>query len=1047
MPDLGPLLRNNKILAAIDSLEGLNDPIETKPSAPARLHVESGGASLNVFNQTFTGSGSAGASAVMLGKSEIDIFGTGVKTRLGDDNTGKLEFFASFGLETSQSFLNNGKGVSVSGSLGAAGHVRYTHYRPLKRELTRLQALRSLAKSSCLPHHLDLSKNLQVGEVHRLDAKLDLDFGLEAKFGYEFAGDTALELAGDISTPLKFDIEAALKASLGLSMFEHMTLTVARAGQLDPENDWIRLRLQRQNERKLSFGATFALDLEYDFGHGLLQLFEEALDQVPIPRLVTMASEVTSRLATEDWKTVKSQLGDTVTDTITDYLDDTGWRELAASNDKIKKLIRTSREIVKAYDGLDDRVASLWDRFLTEANLEQNSKIRKRLAELSKLPDADLALSELLAGKGSKWLLALEILSGRSLEQMVLAGDLQDEVQRVAVLAQQALDFIDGTPQNVLDDIQDFAERTGIEKAIETLRGFQNVEALQATVSARVQDVAERIAGKALDQIDAADFRKIQKFAGRVLEWIPDPHTEGTKAHKLVRDLKKHLEEVRVEYGLSISLEIERVTRKTALLDIELNPRNTKKFKKLRHSLSEAVRFGDARGAYEQLAGAVDLVETEDPDVSDQQEADLKDVPFLLRESAFTSERIRSTAVSIVFDLVGLGKVFHGKSSAFTRRTEQKTIRVVDRLVTEPSKLKSPRHKDPERFHRAARYAAGFQRGSRAGDLTAETALWLVSEDQGSGLKLNKPYNLGDSKRFLRASLSLESPGKKNELEAITVLLHQLGYEAVTASGGTAGDTELDLEGFIVDPSRLIGKQTRFTIDLQFPIASLRAFLKLEKDETAWNRAFINAAHRWAAEGFVSPETHGLSHFGSNGEVLQEIYKSNLFLDHWHSVGGFFGSGEVMDAKRFKVKVRNKVDGIEIGRQGKPKPLTGFLISTMTRRKQGYDAIKDLAQESLKARNDKAYSQLSRQFVRTANRSIVRTMRWPNPSFSLWLWISGLVFTDPTALEKARGLATLRWRDSANDHEGEPKWQGPAVWTVDGIPPTFVPSVFPIQDA
>jgi hypothetical protein len=983
-------------------------------------------------------SGELFARARFLGEKPLDDpYGTGTPVELaGSGNLGLLELGADFGVDLPKGEDDASQRLKVSGS--ASGDVRYRHYLRCKPGDEVGKALRDLVTGSRLPNLLNLAELPAPDEVHRLDTKLAFDVGLAAEAGYKTAGEWAVRFAGGLSAPFVFDAKATFKASLGLSIVDRMVLAVGRADLIDP--DTVRIRLQRAQERKLSFGATFMLDLHYDFGTGLAHLFEEMVDQVAVPRLVRTAREVTDLLASGDWDEVREKLTGEVAEVLDDLLDaaageltggDEDWRTWLAGDEKLQGLQQRLRQVVDAYDGLEAEIQGLWERLLSAAELGQGSKFRSWLEDAARLASPDFELEDLLSGEARNWVDAIEALSGVSLEEMVSGGAWKQTVQETGEQAERALKALDAVPPKALKLIQDFAKETGIERTVEVLRGLDSPEALQQTVSRRIQRLAERMVGKAVAEIDADDLEAIQAWAGKVQAALAAPA-------ELKKEIKGRLEQLELDYSLSISFEIERVSRTTSLLDVEVSGHEA--HRRLRRKLGNALGRGDAAALLETLVsgGGVADPDADDPE-EDAHEAD-ESPPFRIRECAFTSERIRTSAQTVVFNLIGCGRLVKSNERGITRRLEQSVVRIEDA--------------GGGSYVRRGRYSAGFQRGERitastkdpSGErtvtLSTEASIWLVTEEKGGGLDLEKKYDADvsgpDVERSLRLSFVWDDASiTKREVTGLSKILSDLGFQPVSP--------DVTLLEDVLKP----GHELRFALEIRFPEQAVGEWLAglKEKDQDSWNLAFLNASYRWAAENFV--ERGDVVANLSLGEMLTLLFQSPQFRKEWLSAPDNFFT--LLPA--IKVKTGGGTGPtvtVPLRPLGSGLTQAGALVYwILVKRGRGFAAVEPLAdawQAALAQRTPKAYRKLSGQFVRAWKKASVHTMRWPNSTFCLWLWIAGLNVVAPKLLQEARGLATLRWRTSAAQPDAP--WSEPEFWTLpSGIPNLLARKVLPIKDA
>lgn len=1044
---LGPVFGTQELELLVDA-KALADrtvaagAIEDLPA----LDRQVSGGQIQILDRHFAAQGTLHAQVSFLGQgARVDAFGDGLQAPLAKDgNPGLLDVGASFGLSTDASAKS--AGFTLSASAGASGSFRYRHYLPVAQGTQLPEALVDLVTGSRLPLLIDLGELPQPGEVHRLDTTLGLDLGLDFQAGHDTQQSVTLDFAEGLSVPFKFDVAATVKAALGLSLRDRMVIAVGRAGLL--EGDGVRIRIQRENERKLSFGTTFALDLHYDLGTGLAQLFEEAVDQVPVPRLVRTAEEVTAQVAAGNWDALRARATGEVAEVLDDLLNqvsgvvtgDPDWRDWLAKDDRVAELTGFLSEVVTFYDGLDARVQGLWDRLLAKADLGQGSKVRTWLQEVAKLSAPGFDLEDLLSGEARQWVDAVEALTGRSLEEMVAGGEVKSTLTEAGDLASEALDVLTDTPSDVLAKIRAFAQATGIEQTVSVLRELDSPQKLQGTVSTRIQALAARLVGKAVDEIDPADLAKVQAWAAKVEEYLPDPTRPGTKAHELAQRIEKRLEELKLDYGLSIAFEMERVSRTTSLLDVELSGDDSRR--SFRRNVGESLHGGEIRDVLEVLASGSGLVDAErkgaGADADDADEAP----DFLLRECAFTSEQIRSSALTVVFDLAGLGRMVSGKETATTRRIEQATVRVQDRRRAD----RSVKPKAADRFVRTGRYAAGFQRAERTKALATESSIWLVCEERGQGLDLDAGYGAAQGDPGIRRSLRLaftweDTSAAENEIGALTKLLSDLGFQPAS--------------GEALSPRQILqrGQSVRFGFSIELDQGAVTQWLaKLSADEASWNLAFLNASYRWLAERFVTrPRLKDADSWNTwdLGLVLSTFLRTGEFRDHWLSAPDDFFQ-EVPNIHVEGAGTGGWPVNVEVGPLQDPTEVTGPLAWILIKRGRGLRAVEPLHKawrKALKVRTPAAYRELSKQFVRTFKKASVHTLRWPNSMFCTWLWVAGLNVVAPELLGSARGLASLRWRTSAAEG-ADATWSEPEFWTLpDGVPNLLARKVLPIQDA
>ncbi len=1036
---LGKLFDDPKLRLRMRQLARLEEPVGLEPLAdlPGLEHKASG-ARLNVLEQSFETGGEMTARVELLGAdARPDPFGTGLEAPLretGDGtNPGLLSMDASFDLKT-EAGAGSGE-TRLSARAGASGSLRYRHYLPLAPDRKLGNALGSLVGRSRLPNLLDAERLPARGEVHALEAKLRLDLAASGQVGAQVDQDLVSTLSGELSRPFEFNAEASLRAALGLSLYDRISLVVGRAHQ--QRDGWVRIRVHRTDERRLSLTATFALDLEYDFGTGLAQLFEEMLDQAPVPRLVRTAETITATLETGDWEAVRERLTGEMEEVLDELVseglelatgEDRDWREWLADDPRIGRIVDFAREVVELADSLDPRVRSLWERLVSKADLGPGSKVREWLSTLAEIDRRDLAPEDLLGGEAAELIGAVEAITGRSIEEIVLDAHpaFEQTLRDVAGAASETLDLLTDTPGEVLGAVRAFAERTGIARTVDRLRRLDSKDKLEGEVSGRLRRLAGRLVDKGWQRLTKSDLDRIRAWAERVHDWLPDPTAPGTKAHELAERIRSELRKVRMDYGLSIGLEIERVSRSKALLDVEIDHR--KDALALRRKVAVALRTGRLQGVLEVLAEAGEVIEP--PDGAIDRGDPPPSPPYLLRECVFTSERIRSEALGIGFSLVGLGLNVKIKERGFDRRIEQSTLRAratADGTATE----------------RTGTYSAAFQRGDQTGPHDAEGGVWLVSKLRSRDVHPDAPFE-EVLERYARLTFSWESEHvEQGQIGALSKLLSDLGFQPASPRATTLRE--------MLEP----GQHVRSAFEIRFDAPTVERLLAGSWNgdvaaERRWSRAFLNAAHRWLSEGTVHRGRIAGSPWNL-GHTAARVIGTDPFRASWLSVGGFFGE---LGGETFQISRSDGPDvEIEIGSPTEPKPITGLLHSILLKRQRGWRAFRALRHAYAGAVADPspaAHGALSETFADTWKRASLHTLRWPSSLGAVWLWLAAVEALEPELLATARGVALVRRRRAAESSGGgsaaeDPRvWRAPWFWILrDGIHPR--PGMFPVR--
>lgn len=995
-PQLKPLakgiLGNDKLRALYEDVQGLTQSVGTKPfqlEIPGFDEKEKQG-SVRIFDDLIdlTGEVSLEASARIHGAGEklSDLYGTG-----GDLAAPGKTSFADFRLAIAGGGGIEGSAeqgplkISAKGALDAGIH--YRHVLPVARKDPRLQAFGDLLGGTRPPQLLELRKLID-GEVHRLDATLHLDFGLEARAGKSFAIETSLELFDGLPAKgLEASGEMALSAALGLSLYERMFLAVGRSGGM------ARIRLQRENERRLSFSAMMALQAQYDLGGGLAAVLEQALDQSPVPRLIDSLRTIADPVAAGDWDQIRGRLTGRLADAVSELLDDTGWKQWVAGSAEVKQLLGLSQKILELYDGVGPTVHSFWDQLLGKADLGPSSKVRGLLTELGKLDESGFELEHLIdqSGQSRQLVEMIEAFSGKSLEEILVSSnaEIRRLLGKVATQARKALELFD-LDEEIVNKIREFAERTGIASSVEFLRKMPTTpQQLEAMASDRLKKLIERLAGKAWSRIRPSDLAKVKQWAQRVQALL-----DG--AGNLEQEILDKIRSLKGEFGFSLGLEIGRVSTATALLDVDVKLSARKFVPKVERALTTA-----------QVQALLEILGKE----ANQSKSGA--LPFQLRECVFTSRRVRTSAVSFIFNLLGT----FGEELGVSRRIEESTLRV--RQVG-------------KQLRRSATYAGGFQRTESWNKTTSETALWVEFEatDTASMPSLDGKYGK-ESSRTLRATYAREDrQTTASELTSLRKRLEDdLGFEG--------GDGIADV------PSTV---QTRLTIDIRLPGEALSAFCAGVSSQKEWNRHYLSAARHWFHDR-LADRTTSFHPTLPTGAVLDAfVTQVGEFQANWKKgvsdltrslAGG-------LQPKEFALVIQGELSPLEVTPLWKVRPQRVFrrsfdpIHAVVRKRRVGFQEIAKVATAldgAGSSMTPAGYEQATRVFAGGWKRATAFSPGWPTPTCGIWLLRSRLSEPDTRQLlRKATGSATLRWmQDGA--------WQGPIAWRLkarQGLRPTTV---------
>jgi hypothetical protein len=932
-------------------------------SVPAdKLKLQSG--TIPVFDQVLTLDASMQGTLEILNASAAAIAfdsGDGGFTAPAESSFAELTL-AGKAVLAGQASSHTPAGLSLSLGLEAGAELRYRHLLPVAQNRSRLDAFKRVTAGSALPQRIDFTR-LAAGEVHELTALIYLDLGMKIAAGGDavFIGD----LFRDLPSPVRFHVQYVAEASLGLSIYERMKITAGRALLIDPKR--VRLRVERESRRQLTLGASFSLQLQYNLAGGFESLLEEALDLLPFRRAMGTLRTVrgiVKEVGSSDWQQIKARLTEKAAAEVTEFLGDAKWLAWADNSQEVKDFLELSQKAVKAFDDLDDRLQSLWTRLLGRTGLTDGSEARtllERLAALDpKRPERllDQDLHDLIAG--------VEILSGKSLEEILLASGASADVEEVRDLAREALRFIKDAPQGLLTKIDSFAGRTGIQKTIDWLRAnATSLDKLKATAEAQVIQVVQRLTGKALDQIGAQDFNQIRQWAATVGNALGAPE-------QIEERLRSRIQSLRGEAGFSVAVELDRLSRTTAVLDLEFDPQDD-------DTRQAAAKIGqsDLGGILRDLPAGSDR-----PDKAET-------FPYQLRECVFTSRRVRTSAVNLFFSWFG-----------WTKSRRQQVEEVVLQLTQSGTA-----------FTREAVYSGGAVLTSQVPGVSSTAAVWLISNARGSGKDLAAQYNSVDREMRLTFSREDEKTTVK-ELEALETLLNNLGFTP-----------KLPDELFAAGAP--VGGSTRFSIDLRLPESAVDTFwgnLSTSSEEKQWAFDVLNALHRWFDEPLVSDEVQVEGERRPSGKILSSALREKNVRDAWIT-----GRPD-LDREAMQGPVELVIGGQVVPVQLATRRPNGdaewrtLVVLPITRSHYAFslpalrDASKQVASKSRKPADLAALN-------RTAAKSLLALQPspglWSSPLLGMWLLLSRLAAKNAEALQEARGVAALRWKGASGEWSPE----------------------------
>ncbi len=1005
---VGALLQNKHLNLLLDTRD-LLQPVGSQGVQPRHEEVRSSATTVEVYGQPLRLDAAAdGDVQIYAADAEVEDLFVGGETFKAPEGTSlaALGIYGTLELGSEIPPLSQGA-LTLTFTGSSDSKFGYQHLLPVWQSEGRVKAFTDLALTSRLPSRVQLEQ-LRPGEVHRLDARVNLSLGVQARWGKEFDLHEVVDLWRGLSAGVRAHAAADLQASLGWSLYEEMQLTVGRANLLNP--GWVRLRLQRSRRRHLTLGTVVALQASYD-GSDLATVLQQTLDQSPLPRLI----EAFRPIAAGDWETVKAKLTDRVTATLDEYLDTTGWQQWLEGRPEVQELVDTAHTMVEAYDGLDGRIQSWWDRVLGQVDLSEGGKAREVLQVVAGIGGG--SLNDLIENKDVREALDwIEALTGKSLEDLVLGSndDLEQALQRAAELAQQTLDFLDNLPDKVRARVDTYAGKLGVRTTLDWLSQHATSKAdliafVDAAAEKRLRQLVERLLDKAWGRISEDDLAAVRAWAQRLV----------ANYDRLEARFRSALEKFKGELGFSLSITIDRLSQREALLDLEVDPTDPQ----LNTDITSALRQGNVRGLLEALPPLTQLPSTQplDEPVNQPSGAGGRRARYLVREAVLSEKRVRTATLSVLFRFLGLQSLMRNQS----QWTEEAQLEV---------------RGQSGRFQRKGTYAGGFRRANSNVQET-EAAVWFETAAADSADQPLAPFAAAALDNHLRLTYGFQDAETTlDERVALDHLLAKLGF---LKSPGSVDNLRRRLGDVPILDLRLaveirIGGEgvTALLQDLQGPAG--------DTAEASWNEDYLRAAQHWFQSPVLAVNRFDSVKHRPLGEILLDLTRHSDFEGKWRQgpqplTEDWLPGGKKVEVggQTYLVKPFNRDFAGSPALLQHWRPEYNSLYFLAANRGPGLRGFRTLAQAVRSSAEQGtqaalvAQSQAVAEGLKDAHPGYAGlNLSWNCPLFLTWLVLTRLSRVRRQSLKEARGVATLRWRAP-----GSEAWQEPLHWKLDaGIP-------------
>jgi hypothetical protein len=945
-------------------LEGLELPVSAGP-----LEVQgweaSGSTALDLFDQT-VGLDTEAEFAVEASISAIDAGAPGFapaepwQPKPGEALT-EVAINAAVGLSGSGS-LKKAQPLSLALGFKANSRLQYRHLISVAATQPRQKALTAVVASSSLPQLVRLER-LSEGELHELGVKAYLGSEVKLSAGGELDASVKLDELWEVfeglsSAPVKLHARYTLEASLKAGLYERLRLVAGRpVGE-----EWIRLRVEREDQRRLTLGAKLAVQAEYDLGSALVSVFDSILAEPALQRARAALGElavVAEGISEANWEALKARLSQEAKERVHDFLGSQEWLTGALDSEPIQKLLGWSKQLVDFYDGLDERIADLFERAVSRGQVD---RLRKLLSELQNVPTE---AADLLTENQKEYVQLVEVLSGWSLEELLLdATDTPRQIlEEMKARVARAVERIDGFPTDLTERLKALAEEAGIERLVEWLRTHATVEDIKSLAEdfteRAVARAIESLIDKPLSKVDGTDVKEVKQFAERAEKILKTPGEYEKK-------IRAYLQKLNGKVGFSIGIEIDRLTRSAAVLDLDIDP-----------GISTRVRTAWAAGDIE---GILSNLPDEPEDKNDPDSWQ-----FRLRDCFLTTYRSRSASSEVFLSVFGL-------SSAKRWRISESAVRVVP---------------VDGGFRRLARYAGGQLLTTRSTDgLSMSSGTWVIFKAEGPGIDLTAAFAESSSELRLTAGRN-DQKLTSAERAATAALLAQLG--AIPSSASVEEDLAVVRDG----------AETRLAIDLRLTATALASFLSDLHDLSAWNYDYANASYRWLNEE-LEPQFADTTPSGVPlGTALSRMFHLQDFLRAWlkgRTELDLFGRTHRVISN---LTWRGREFDLNLTRQAPAGDVLWkqhwALTETQFQRTAGLKALKRAGAllPAVRPRDLEAVAgAMADAFTASSP-----WLSFGSPMFNLWLVVARLS-RNPGVFEGGRGLASLRYRDT----DGE--WQG-----------------------
>lgn len=446
--------------------------------------------------------------------------------------------------------------VGFNFGLKTGGEAEYVYVKRIPRNTKARDALQAFFDGLRLPYGVREARHIpEAGEViaFKYGGYLKLNGGVS--WGYsvnKFVGSRLRDL--ELQTKATVKAKAGLKGSLDIA--GNWSVEV-REGTADK---WVRVTVRKHKERLINIAADLSANVELDT-KGLPDNPSEFMEALLGMRTTGVLNDVTEKLADPDalLKHAEKKIDDftgRVVDAVTEKLFDDVIDLNSETAGQVFDFIKKTENKLEELKGVDDRILDVIEQYVDEKSDKTLESALDKVAALTKRLDLNSVVD-------SEVLDFLQRYLGEDFEKFLTDDAFFEDIKQKVEAWKKAgwkevRDFVEAKKKALnLDKL------TGeLEKAIKKLKEVDTPEKFKAKVNASLRELADKLTGKVLDELDKKAFKKELEELQQVLANLE------SFQDKLYKQFEKALNDT---YGFELSYSYTRAKERTAFIDVEIN--------------------------------------------------------------------------------------------------------------------------------------------------------------------------------------------------------------------------------------------------------------------------------------------------------------------------------------------------------------------------------------------------------------------------------------------------------------------------------------------